>query len=319
MVSEIVEARPAIAAAARALGPAKFANFLRVELLWRHGGVWMDTSVLLHDPAYLRGWLEAAEANPHLEVAATSLGVNEPSPHYPNIDNWLLAAPRGSPFMREWADEYAAMLMLGAETYSIALVHALAECLKAGGAASAPPSPPLQLAGGAPHTAPKPRGTELLHEAIRTVGQDLGADPPSPPALPPPLPLGLTLHGGYGVRASVAWLLRAHNLHLMHYVCAQVVIARRASRPRAYMHVVDATEAPHGLHAHRVHGWDTDAILADARLERFPIVKLRQKERDAYDARASAVADAAAASSNSGVTTPALYETDAFGDAPPLS
>lgn len=77
----------------------RHADFLRLDLLNKHGGVWMDASIYLNQP--LDDWLFDV---PDVDFIGYEIGKNERTSKY--IENWFLAAPKGSPFIRDWNDEF---------------------------------------------------------------------------------------------------------------------------------------------------------------------------------------------------------------------
>ena len=84
----------------------RFVDALKVQTLVEHGGVWLDSSVLLQQPldhwifpkyAEFQGFYRAAHTKPHLPPA--------PAPA-PAIQTWFLACNKGSTFLKAWRDEF---------------------------------------------------------------------------------------------------------------------------------------------------------------------------------------------------------------------
>lgn len=85
--------------------PVRLSDFLRLELLQRYGGVWFDASVLATAPI---DWVQAAyhSVPGGAQLVAYSLLRSTTHPRWPVIENWFLAAPQGSEFVRAWNAEF---------------------------------------------------------------------------------------------------------------------------------------------------------------------------------------------------------------------
>ena len=81
--------------------PTRLADLVRAYALKEHGGVWLDSSILLKAP--LDNWLfpHYAEFSGFYLQAVTK-------PHLPPvIENWFFACNKGSPFMKQWCEEFS--------------------------------------------------------------------------------------------------------------------------------------------------------------------------------------------------------------------
>ncbi|MBX3633210.1 MAG: mannosyltransferase [Simplicispira sp.] len=91
------------------------ADWIRLELLRRHGGVWMDASTLLTAPL---DWLQAAHQRSGGDLAAYYLERYTTDPAYPVVENWFLAAPPQSPLVHDLQREFTdTVLPLGGAAY----------------------------------------------------------------------------------------------------------------------------------------------------------------------------------------------------------
>jgi hypothetical protein len=81
--------------------PAHRSDQVRVRLLARHGGIWMDASLLCTAPL---DWVHAVQRARGCEVVGFSIGSGG---DYPVLENWFLACVPGAPVMRAWAREMA--------------------------------------------------------------------------------------------------------------------------------------------------------------------------------------------------------------------
>ncbi|MBV8603698.1 MAG: hypothetical protein JO224_03350 [Pelomonas sp.] len=88
------------------------ADWLRIQLLARHGGVWIDASTLLCRDL---GWLHALRARHGAEYAGFYIARYTNRPERPHVENWFMAAVPGSAFARDLAAAFDAALDLGAE------------------------------------------------------------------------------------------------------------------------------------------------------------------------------------------------------------
>ena len=85
------------------VSPEHYADWLRLYLLDKYGGVWMDISIILNknfDDLYIKS----------LELNSELSGFNashfNTTKEYPVIENWFIMAPRGSEVIHLWKQEY---------------------------------------------------------------------------------------------------------------------------------------------------------------------------------------------------------------------
>lgn len=84
-------------------GAVKTADWLRLELLRRYGGIWLDASSLLtRSPA----WALAEQARSGSEFVGYWLKRYTTWPRYPVVENWFMAAPAGSRFVADLQREF---------------------------------------------------------------------------------------------------------------------------------------------------------------------------------------------------------------------
>ncbi|WIT10744.1 capsular polysaccharide synthesis protein [Paucibacter sediminis] len=96
------------------LPPYRQADWLRVQLLARHGGIWLDASTLLtRDLA----WLHEARAAAQAEYAGFYIQRYSSRAELPIVENWCMAAVPRSAFVRDLAAAFDHALDLGAEAY----------------------------------------------------------------------------------------------------------------------------------------------------------------------------------------------------------
>ena len=101
--------------AARAHLPAyRQADWLRLQLLALHGGIWMDASTLLTDSL---AWVHALQAEHQANFVGFFVDRYTQAPERPMVENWFLAAPPGSRFIADLAAEFERALTLGEPAY----------------------------------------------------------------------------------------------------------------------------------------------------------------------------------------------------------
>jgi Capsular polysaccharide synthesis protein len=88
------------------------ADWLRIHLLARHGGIWMDASILL---ARDLGWLHQQRARRAACYVGFYIDRYTTRPEQPIIENWLMAAVPGCPFTSALARAFDEALDIGAE------------------------------------------------------------------------------------------------------------------------------------------------------------------------------------------------------------
>lgn len=96
------------------LAPYRQADWIRAEVLHRHGGIWIDASTLLtRDLA----WLHAARDGHQAEYAGFYLEMFTTRPDQPMVENWLMAAVPGSRFMADLTEAFTRHIQEGESAY----------------------------------------------------------------------------------------------------------------------------------------------------------------------------------------------------------
>lgn len=86
-----------------AQSPTRRADWLRLELLRRHGGIWLDASSILTQPL---DWVLALQQASHSDFIGYYLDLYTSDPKHPVVENWFMAAPPGSPFITDLQREF---------------------------------------------------------------------------------------------------------------------------------------------------------------------------------------------------------------------
>ncbi len=108
------------ASAFDALPAYRQADWLRLQLLRRHGGLWMDGSTLLTESL---DWVHRLHAERGAGTVGFYIDRYTTNPRWPIVENWFLAAPANDPFIVAWSDELDRALAMGESGYIEALRH----------------------------------------------------------------------------------------------------------------------------------------------------------------------------------------------------
>lgn len=83
--------------------PARRADWLRLELLRRHGGIWLDASTILTQSL---DWVLALQQTSHSDFIGYYLDLYTADPTRPVVESWFMAAPPGSRFIADLQREF---------------------------------------------------------------------------------------------------------------------------------------------------------------------------------------------------------------------
>lgn len=83
--------------------PRRFSDVLRLWILAEHGGIWMDSSILVKKS--IEDWIFPRYA----EYSGFYTDRLTRKKEFPVIENWFMACNKGSPFMKAWRDECSRM------------------------------------------------------------------------------------------------------------------------------------------------------------------------------------------------------------------
>ncbi|MFG6466819.1 glycosyltransferase family 32 protein [Roseateles sp. BYS87W] len=88
------------------------ADWARVQLLARHGGIWMDASMLISRDL---AWLHSTQQRSGADYVGFYIDRYSTRPDLPIIENWLMASAAGGRFVTAWAQALDRALDDGAE------------------------------------------------------------------------------------------------------------------------------------------------------------------------------------------------------------
>lgn len=86
------------------VGAVRFSDFLRVYLLSKNGGVWMDAGTILIDGTFLEKYREEMIQN-KIDILIYEFS-DHSKPEQPYLENWFLMAPKGSLFITDLYNEF---------------------------------------------------------------------------------------------------------------------------------------------------------------------------------------------------------------------
>jgi len=92
----------------------RMADWLRLQLLQAHGGIWMDASTLLTRDLE---WVHTLQREHEAEFVGFYIDGMSRGDGAPIVENWFLAAPPHSPFIQALAAEFGRALGLGEAVY----------------------------------------------------------------------------------------------------------------------------------------------------------------------------------------------------------
>ncbi len=82
--------------------PQQKADLLRFDLLYQHGGIWLDASIIVYDNL---DWIPELMQKNQTECFAYYRKKNTTNFDYPVLENWLLASVKNNVFFKHWYDE----------------------------------------------------------------------------------------------------------------------------------------------------------------------------------------------------------------------
>ncbi|MFD1771628.1 glycosyltransferase family 32 protein [Sphingobacterium suaedae] len=89
-------------------------DLIRLDLLYRYGGIWLDATIILKEKL---DWIYGLQFDSGFELTGFYRGTNTVDEVYPVIETWFLASPPGSVFIKNWLAEFSAIRTLGSRAY----------------------------------------------------------------------------------------------------------------------------------------------------------------------------------------------------------
>ena len=82
--------------------PQQRADLLRFDLIYHHGGIWLDASIIVYENL---NWIQTLVDQTQTEIFAFYRKRNTIHLNSPVIENWLLASTQHNIFFKQWFDE----------------------------------------------------------------------------------------------------------------------------------------------------------------------------------------------------------------------
>ena len=83
---------------------ARLSDFVRLNVLYKHGGIWIDASTLCTEP--FDDWYKRIGVKSGTEFVGYYNSMFTSRRRYPVIESWFFACAKRSPFVRRWRDEF---------------------------------------------------------------------------------------------------------------------------------------------------------------------------------------------------------------------
>lgn len=88
-------------------------DLIRLELILRYGGIWLDATTLVFEDF---SWIYKKFSSGRYDFVGFYYENWTKIEHFPVLENWLIASPPDNPFIRAWRDELKNVTQ-GVETY----------------------------------------------------------------------------------------------------------------------------------------------------------------------------------------------------------
>lgn len=90
------------------------ADWIRLKLLKRYGGCWIDSGIILNQSI---NNLYRDCASQRADLLVFKILGTQSNPKYPIAENWFIMAPPGSPMVTVWLEEYERAIKMGFKRY----------------------------------------------------------------------------------------------------------------------------------------------------------------------------------------------------------
>ncbi|MCY0386876.1 glycosyltransferase [Robbsia sp. Bb-Pol-6] len=92
----------------------KQSDWVRLALLKRYGGIWLDATTLVFKPL---DYLVDIQIKSRSDVVAYFNKTRTSDPFHPMVENWCVAAPPHSTFISDWLAEFEKSIQIGTDAY----------------------------------------------------------------------------------------------------------------------------------------------------------------------------------------------------------
>lgn len=85
---------------------ARFSDLVRLNVLAKYGGIWMDASIICYEPL---DWIQKVQQEKNADFVAFYLETFTTDIRYPVIESWFFACTENNSFVQKWRDEFIRM------------------------------------------------------------------------------------------------------------------------------------------------------------------------------------------------------------------
>jgi len=89
-------------------------DLIRLELLYKFGGIWMDATIILNEKV---DWVYTPNLNARYDLVGFYREVNTIEDKYPVIETWFLASSAGNELIRDWLEVFKPIRDIGSVQY----------------------------------------------------------------------------------------------------------------------------------------------------------------------------------------------------------
>lgn len=94
--------------------PQQKADLIRFELIYQHGGIWLDASTIIYESL---DWIQELIRENRTSSFAYYRAKNTTITEFPVVENWLLASAAKNIFFKEWFNELAKAIEMSPKAY----------------------------------------------------------------------------------------------------------------------------------------------------------------------------------------------------------
>ncbi|ENW05515.1 glycosyltransferase family 32 protein [Acinetobacter beijerinckii] len=94
--------------------PQQKADLIRFELIYQHGGIWLDASTIVYESL---DWIQTLVVKNQTNSFAYYRAKNTTITEFPVVENWLLASAEKNIFFKEWFNELAKAIEMSPKAY----------------------------------------------------------------------------------------------------------------------------------------------------------------------------------------------------------
>lgn len=94
--------------------PQQRADLIRFDLIYHHGGIWLDASTIIYENFE---WIIQLVKNKNTQSFTYYRSKNTTQLKFPVIENWLLASVKNNIFYKHWFDELYFAIQIGPKQY----------------------------------------------------------------------------------------------------------------------------------------------------------------------------------------------------------